>query len=47
MPAGRLVEPEVELFPYSFEGKLRGNLLFLRGEEHDYELTSQDWEVTL
>ena len=47
VPAGRLVEPEVEIFPSSFESRLRGNFLFLRGEEQDYELNSQDWEVTL
>ena len=29
--AGRLIEPEVELFPNSSAGKLRGSLLFLRG----------------
>jgi len=47
VPAARLVEPEVEIFPSSYEGKLRGNFLYLRGEEQDYELNSQDWEVDL
>lgn len=43
----RLVEPETEVSPSSYEGKLRGNFLFLRGEEQDYELNSLDWEVSL
>jgi hypothetical protein len=47
VPAGRLVEPEIELRPNSYEGKLRGNLLFLRGNERDYELPSTDWETIL
>ena len=42
MPAGRLVEPEIEISPRSYEGKLRGNLLFLRGQERDYELPSSE-----
>ena len=48
MPAGRLVEPEIELLPYSYEGKLRGNNLFLRGNERDYELPNNgrgEWRV--
>ncbi len=47
VPAGRLVEPEVELFPSSYEGKLRGNFLFVRGQEEDYELNSLDWQESL
>jgi hypothetical protein len=45
--AGRLIEPEVELSPSSYEGKLRGNHLYLYGNERDYELPSPDWEVSL
>jgi hypothetical protein len=45
--AGRLVEPEAELLPSSYEGKLRGNFLYLRGLERDYELPSSDWETNL
>ena len=45
--AGRLIEPEIELSPYSYEGKLRGNNLFLYGYERDYELPSPDWETLL
>ena len=41
-PAGRLVEPEIELSPGSLGGKLRGNHLFLRGFERDYELPGID-----
>jgi hypothetical protein len=38
VPAGRLVEPERELLPISHNGYLRGNHLFLSGEERDYAL---------
>jgi len=47
VPAGRLVEPEIELRPNSGEGKLRGNNLFLHGYERDYELPSPDAETFL
>ena len=47
MPAARLVEPEIEIMPYSVEGKLRGNNLLLRGHERDYELPSPDPDTLL
>jgi len=39
---GRLLEPEVELDPGSFLGKLRGSSLYLLGYEADYEIPSHD-----
>jgi hypothetical protein len=50
VPSGRLVEPEREV-AYSFTGgRLRGNHLFLKGQENDYELPAFDgieegWET--
>jgi hypothetical protein len=38
LPAGRLLEPERDLMLYSSNGRLRGNHLFLSGEERDYLL---------
>jgi hypothetical protein len=43
---GKLVEPEVELETGSHAGKLRGDMLLLYGNEHDYELRSSDWELS-
>jgi hypothetical protein len=40
--AGRLYEPESELSLDTFGGKLRGNSLFVFGQEQDYEIPSHD-----